>query len=306
MLPKRIPGAIWHPISQWPTGPFTDSRNLKVVWHTTQGSGAGALSWYRTSGGIPHATLMEDGTVRQHYELDQYSRALLNKPGGVQTNLDGAIQFEIAGFAGRKVTAAQRATLRKTSAWLTEHGIVPDFPLGRPSGGSDRKATFSQWDNGKGHFGHSQVPENDHTDPNFTDGTWAAIQNGFEDGRIEQLIAIPMTEWRTRYNKATPSEFNSVVELVQRVIGATPDGLRGPQTDMKFAAWTLAHGGNSTNLASVAEWAALLRELGPDAPDPRSEQLEGQVRDLQAQLLQSGIKLDAANKVIDQVRQAIS
>jgi hypothetical protein len=268
-LPKRIPNAIWHPYLNWPTGPFTDNEHLKVVDHMTQG-GDGVLGWYNTSGGIPHGTIMTNGEIRQHYELDQYSRALRNLRGGVQTNLDGAIQFEIVGYSGQEVTPAQRHTLTRLTAWLVDGGIRPIWPMGRPSGSSDKRASFNTWDNGYGFWGHSQVPENDHTDPNFTDMTWNAIQAGMNGS----LVHTPTSEWRKLFNNANASEFNSIVQLVQETLVARgyfevpTHGLLNKKTIDAVVEWkvTVDRGGIGTHLSTGA-WAQLFSREVPDATD---------------------------------------
>ncbi|MEM7096207.1 MAG: hypothetical protein AAF567_24590 [Actinomycetota bacterium] len=171
------PFAERHEYAQWPTGPLRDTEHRKAVWHTTQG-GDGVLSWYPVSGGIPHFTIMLNGAIKQHYSCLNFSRALRNLRGGVETNTDGAIQIEIVGYAGKDHTPRQRASITRLTAWFTaESHVAPLLPMGRLSK-PYRRATFAEWDHGVGHFGHGNVPEQDHHDPDMTDSTHAALVAG--------------------------------------------------------------------------------------------------------------------------------
>lgn len=71
----------------------------KLVTHTTEGSG-----WPSYDGGLiaPNWTALPDMAARrllwrQHFPANMSSRALVNVPGGVQTNLDHAVQAELVG-----------------------------------------------------------------------------------------------------------------------------------------------------------------------------------------------------------------
>ena len=172
---------------RWATGPFRDPVHRKAVWHTTEGHDT-VLDWYETSGGIPHFTILTTGIIYQHYACSMYSRALRNLRGGVETNTDGAIQVEIVGFAGREHTLAQRNAIIQLAKWLTEENhVAPVFPMGRLSK-PYLQATEDQWDNGVGHFAHGHIPEQDHTDPNMTDLTWAALRAGVHAGEPEEPL----------------------------------------------------------------------------------------------------------------------
>ncbi len=177
---------------QFPTGAFRDAEHRKAVWHTTEGGGV--LNWYNTSGGIPHFTILKTGAIHQHYSCNRYSRALRNLRGGVETNTDGAIQVELEGHAGQDLTAEQRVSITMLASWLTsEDHVEPRFPMGRLSK-PYRRATNEEWDNGKGHFAHGQIPEQDHHDPDMTDSTWAALLAGLPDGAWDDVPdrAVPV------------------------------------------------------------------------------------------------------------------
>jgi len=171
----------------------------KVVWHTTEGYG-----WPSYDGGqkAPHYTVLPDfGSERmlwrQHFPDDVNSRAMRNEPGGVQTNLDGALQVEIVGTCDQRPEAPawtrrenvlrswdlldwQVDGLAMFVAWANrEHGV----PLATPSlwlaygkdprvpgrvpasyGDSPARMTGKAWDRFRGHCGHLHAPENVHGD----------------------------------------------------------------------------------------------------------------------------------------------
>ncbi len=263
-LPKRIPGAIWKPYSKWPTGALLDAINLKVVYHTTQGSGAGALAWYNTSGGIPHGTIVENGDLYQHYECDQHSRALLNLRGGVQTNLDGAIQFEIAGFAGQEVTQAQRDTLTELTAWLVSHQIPAVWLNGAPVNGRNvARLSNAEWDHGSGFCGHIDVPENNHVDPKFTAATLAAVEAGFTGGTMTGTLDDKAT-FRA-INDLPDGGQSPMVGYWQELLrdagyyGHTIDSTKGPITRAAHTAFEAAEwpGGNNNDKIGRFSWERL-------------------------------------------------
>lgn len=167
----------------------------KVVWHTTETSG-----WPSYDGGkkAPHYTVRPDFVTesmlwRQHFPDHVNARAMRNEPGGVQTNLDGALQVEIVGTCDetRKwpkemlrswdLTDWQVEGLAEFVAWAhREHGVPlaapplwlaygpdPRRPGYREASYGDSPARMSgrAWDRFRGHCGHSHVPENAHGDP---------------------------------------------------------------------------------------------------------------------------------------------
>lgn len=167
----------------------------KVVWHTTEGDG-----WpsYDDGKKAPHYTVRPDFRSktmlwRQHFPDDVNSRAMRNEPGGVQTNLDGALQVEIVGTCDEtrswpanmlrswRLDDWQVEGLALFVAWANrEHGV----PLAAPGlwlaygkdvrapgrvpasyGDSPARMTGRTWDRFRGHCGHLHAPENHHGDP---------------------------------------------------------------------------------------------------------------------------------------------
>jgi hypothetical protein len=164
-----------------PVGPFSGGP-FKIVHHTTEGQTyAGARAAYRAHKSDPHFTVAGDD-IFQHIDTAQAARALKNPPGGVETNRDSAVQIEVVGFAGRPKDVATLRAVAKLCRWIeAEHGVPQTWPNGRPRastngldpGGHNRNP--AAWDARGGHYGHSQVPENDHWDPGYTAAELAIV-----------------------------------------------------------------------------------------------------------------------------------
>lgn len=122
------------------------------------------------------------GDVVQILPASVASRGLLNAAGGVQTNRIGTahLQCEVIARASRPWTAdltdAGRHGLARIVDFARSHGIPDVWPAGPPPAYVDgrgnvppspRSATI--WTTKAGHYGHSQVPENDHGDPGAID-----------------------------------------------------------------------------------------------------------------------------------------
>jgi hypothetical protein len=157
-------------------GPM-DTPNLppRVVWHTTE-SGAGGQALENVGGHLiavnSQPQLIYDPTtdrLGQFGPLNQSGRALLND-GGTRTNRTGAvcIQIEVLGRAAAPFTSSWhpgpnfKALMRAIRSW----GVPNRFPMGTPAatpGGCKRSRDV--WLHQGGHYGHSNVPGNDHWDP---------------------------------------------------------------------------------------------------------------------------------------------
>ena len=329
-LPDRIPFAVWTPYPEWPTGNYTDTVNYKAVYHKTVGSGASALAWYHKSGGVPKVTVVEDGTVHQHYSMNKHDRGLRNQSGGVQTNLDGAISVEIAGHPGKNVTAAQRKSLTRLSAWFTEIGVPAVWLNGAPVKGSRYRQRLSQnaWDNGSGNCGHVDVPENDHYDPEFTASTLAAVEAGFAGGNEEAVT--PRAEWNKIYNHADPDIENGVVGEVQDFLryaalgpdgklktyyGFKSDGKRGEMTDSALQRWKIDTWGNlsATAWLGTTAWNEMNRQLfnvhvqdpAPVPTPPDCAAVEDELRSANERADVAEASLATADNTIDDLESEI-
>ena len=187
----------------------------KVVWHKTQGStAAGAFGVYASMLAAPHFTT--DGSrIYQHIDTNRSAYALRNVSGGVETNRDGAIQIEVVGFSGTDNLAAVK-NAKKVKDWIEKtHGIPSRWPGGRPPreyvshSGFRSVANWSQ----SGNFGHSQVPENHHWDPAWTDAEWAimgsgstvSLFNGLNIGglKVARMSKKELLTWHQRTRRIT-------------------------------------------------------------------------------------------------------
>ncbi len=146
----------------------------RVVWHTTE-SGHGDTSFKNVGaylisiGAEPH--ILYDPTtdrIAQYGPLNQSARALRND-GITRTNRTGkvCIQIEVLARAGKPFTGYWKpgpnfkALMRAIRSW----GIPDAFPLPLAAsygGGSRNRNT---WATKGGHYGHCNVPGNDHWDP---------------------------------------------------------------------------------------------------------------------------------------------
>lgn len=135
------------------------------------------LESYFTGGGAsaaPHILLNPfTGQATQFLPADSRSKSLRDLPGGTRINRDGTyvIQIEFLFFPNCVVDGKAYATLADTPmkgwkelvAWTESLGIPSRWPMGKPNFKSSRSVEV--WRKEGGWYGHSQVPENDHTDP---------------------------------------------------------------------------------------------------------------------------------------------
>ncbi|MEV2191313.1 peptidoglycan-binding domain-containing protein [Streptomyces phaeochromogenes] len=152
----------------------------RVVWHTTE-SGAGDDAFRSVTSHLisvsaePH--LLYDPTtdrLGQFGPLNASARALRND-GSTRTNRVGkvCIQIEVLGRAGKPFTATwkpgpnYRAMMAAIRSWK-----IPDtFPAGRiaTSGADATNRPRTIWMSKGGHYGHANIPGNDHWDPGNID-----------------------------------------------------------------------------------------------------------------------------------------
>jgi LysM repeat protein len=151
------------------------NRPARVVWHTTE-SGAGNAAFnsvgkYLTSIGAEPHFLYDPTTDRlgQYGPLDQSARALKND-GNTRTNRTGraCIQIEVLGRAATPFTGYWRPgkNFKALMSAIRSWGIPDVFPMGTPAKtASATKRDRSVWLAKGGHYGHCNVPGNDHWDP---------------------------------------------------------------------------------------------------------------------------------------------
>ncbi|MGW2700842.1 peptidoglycan-binding protein [Streptomyces sp. NPDC001340] len=181
-----LPGAERHPLSD--TAP-TDTRYApRVIWHITWDRNASAakpaslvpfddLVQYFTGGGkgvAPH--LLWDpftGRTAQFYPASSRAKSVVDLAGGTRTNRTGKVclQVETLFFPYCRVNGKTFATVHDTPAkgldkilaWARSWGVPDSWPMGTPTWSANRSEHI--WETQGGHYGHGQVPENQHTDP---------------------------------------------------------------------------------------------------------------------------------------------
>ena len=248
--PAPSGGALWLPGAVRSPQPgavkLDTSLPARVTWHITsdvdpgktQPQFAGVSAYLKNAGYCP--TLMWDpftGEVEQYYPANVGARALK------VWNEDGArhIQIEVLFSRGAYRNGKQYWTLAETPLkgftqivqWLDSHGIPRTWPMGpTPPIGQSGTRSVAVWNTKAGHYGHSQVPGNDHTDPGvFPDlGKVPALATGAAAGTT---ISIDPLEGLLDMDQKT---FNA-----QKKIAGTP-------------AWYLANGrDHSANLTSAVK-----------------------------------------------------
>ena len=172
-----MPGAVRSP--QPGQVPLNTKLPRRVTWHITsdvdpgkqQPSFSGVATYLKGQGYCPH--LMWDpvtGHIEQYYPADVGARALR------MWNEDGArnIQIEVLFSRGAyrdgkqywELTDTPLRGLAQIVLWLDSHGIPRTWPMGpTPALGQAGRRDLNVWNGEAGHYGHSQVPDNDHTDP---------------------------------------------------------------------------------------------------------------------------------------------
>lgn len=185
MPDQHLPGAELHQLDD---APMVGDGGARVIWHITWDKNATAsapadlvpfanLTGYFAGGGsgvAPH--ILWDpftGRFAQFFSATSRSKSVVNAAGGVETNRKGnvCIQIETLFFPYCRVNGKVYPTLRDTPClgldrlmvWLRSWGVPDVWPMGAPTWSANRNATT--WNTRSGHYGHSQVPENDHTDP---------------------------------------------------------------------------------------------------------------------------------------------
>lgn len=248
--PAPSGGALWLPGAVRSPQPgavkLDTSLPARVTWHITsdvdpgktQPAFAGVSAYLKNAGYCP--TLMWDpftGEVEQYYPANVGARALR------VWNEDGArhIQIEVLFSRGAYRNGKQYWELKDTPLkgftqivqWLDSHGIPRTWPMGpTPPIGQSGTRSVAVWNTKAGHYGHSQVPGNDHTDPGtFPDlGKVPALATGAAAGTT---INIDPLEGLLDMDQKT---FNA-----QKKIAGTP-------------AWYLANGrDHSANLTSAVK-----------------------------------------------------
>ena len=160
----------------------TPGNPARTTWHTTESPAGGSyltsISAYLIRVGAEPQIVYDpvtDGLV-QLGPLTQSGRALRND-GARRTNREGKvnIQVEVLGRAKDPWTKgfdpAKKPNYRKLIAAMRAHGVADTWPAGKPAAtaAAATSRNRSTWQSKGGHYGHSQVPGNDHWDPGAID-----------------------------------------------------------------------------------------------------------------------------------------
>ena len=135
------------------------------------------LGWF-TGGGrdvAPHILVDPfTGQIAQFFPADSRSLSLKNA-GDVRTNRTGKynIQIEWVFTQGEVVNGKKYNSLKETPLkgwsvlrpWLRSLGVVDGWPGGVPTAFARDTVSLATWTGKGGHYGHNQVPGNDHVDP---------------------------------------------------------------------------------------------------------------------------------------------
>ncbi|KFG02573.1 hypothetical protein IQ62_01205 [Streptomyces scabiei] len=156
----------------------------RTTWHTTESPAGEAyfrsIAGYLIRVGAEPQVIYDPITdaLGQFGPLTQSGRALRND-GSRRTNREGKvnIQVEVLGRASQPWTKgfdpADKPNFRKLLAAGRAHGIPDTWPAGKPAGTAAAATKGSRssttWQTKGGHYGHSQVPGNDHWDPGAID-----------------------------------------------------------------------------------------------------------------------------------------
>ncbi len=163
-------------------GAMDTSSPPRVVWHTTE-SPAGSSYFYSVAtflirvGAEPQVIYDPvSDLLGQFGPLTSSGRALRND-GTRRTNREGkvCIQVEVLGRARSPWTdgfdPAAKPNFRKLLAAARAHGVPDTWPAGSPAAtaAAATRRDRTTWQTRGGHYGHSQVPGNDHWDPGGID-----------------------------------------------------------------------------------------------------------------------------------------
>ncbi|MFF4409789.1 peptidoglycan-binding domain-containing protein [Streptomyces sp. NPDC001404] len=220
-LPRGASGITWIPgairLGDGDIGGAMDTPGNppRVVHHTTETPAGGRYLESVGSYLIEVASepqLIYDPVsdrVGQFGPLNESGRALKNDRDGRRTNREGrvCIQIEVLGYASHPWTTdwdpAQKPGWQKILAAARSWGVPDAWPAGPPAvyPGGDKPRSRSVWQNSGGHYGHVDVPGNDHGDP----------------GRLDTAKVL------NKGGTPTPTPSTSVVALAHVVAAAKAD-----------------------------------------------------------------------------------
>jgi hypothetical protein len=182
-----MPGATKHDVGSEHYGDCDQDKPPKAVPHITWDLNATEAKPLPL---VPFATLVKyfssninlcphllwnpfDGSIAQFFPANSRSMSLVDLPGNTRTNRAGKVVVQIEalffpfckwnGKVYEKLVDTPCKNWDKIQEWTTSLGIPNRWPMGMPNGKSQRNEKI--WETEGGWYGHSQIPENQHTDP---------------------------------------------------------------------------------------------------------------------------------------------
>lgn len=266
----------------------------RVTWHITSDVDPGKTqppfdnvsNYLKREKFCPH--IMWDpftGQIVQYYPATVGSRALK------AWNQDGAVhvQIEILFSRGAVRLGKQYWELKDTPLlgfnqliqWLDAQGIPRTWPMGSPPPiGQHGTRNIQVWNTKAGHYGHSQVPGNDHTDPGtFPDITKVPRQTG---------AATPTgKDW---FDMATQKDLENALENVLKKQRPRKGGVKGTSSILDEIAW------NNKNFATVV---GLLKGVAASVLNAKVKRPDGTEATLAA-----AVSYERENWALDKAQQA--
>ncbi len=244
-LSDDYPDALWVPAS---SANFASGRSQAisaVVIHVTQGSYAGSISWFQNPDSQVSAHYVirsSDGEVTQMVrDADTAWHARSGNSYSVGIEHEGWVD-DPAWFTD----AMYRSSAALTSHLADEYGIPKD----------------------REHIvGHSEVPDNDHTDPgpNWDWDYYMELVGG--DPGDPGAPSLDFPAYPTLSSGSTGPEVAALQHLLTgngHDAGAS-DGQFGPQTEAAVRSFQTALGLTADGVANAQTWTALLAAGGADA-----------------------------------------
>lgn len=181
-----MPGATHHDIGNH--APCDTRYPAKAIAHITWDKNATAtkpidlvpysnlVSYFTGSGrGVAPHILWDpfEGRFTQFLPADSRAMSLEDPSGGTRTNRAGKVVIQIEAlffpycrYEGKVYHELINTPCKNWKAlqdWVHSLGVINNWPMGKPDGRSQRNESI--WETHGGWYGHSQVPENHHTDP---------------------------------------------------------------------------------------------------------------------------------------------
>ncbi len=177
------PDVEWAPTAKKTSGRFRGDGPPKALLHATI-TPSTSLPDYQNQSTAPHETLLWNRTTKRltpvtHYYFNQYAKALQNQAGGVETNNDEVLQWELAGYLGKGTPKGQFDILEAPNvyweqvadllgpvvlSWGIKNKFSRSFEAGISESNKAKRMSGSEWDSFSGFCTHADVPENHHWD----------------------------------------------------------------------------------------------------------------------------------------------